>query len=200
MACLAMWGILGMITLPSIAQEPTVFLDSPGLRPVKDPSTIIPADYLYSNRSPALPDYRDPFGKLRQGWVDEVIKTRRFFSNRSARVYIRSRDLVKSSTFSPSGPLGKMRVWPIGTPVVIEIYEGDGSMREHAIPVEIAVMVKMDDRATHSSSHFHPMDWSYARFTKDGEPSLTPDEARECHRCHSIALHLTGDLIFTRFP
>jgi hypothetical protein len=200
MACLAMWGILGMITLPGIAQEPTVFLDPPGLRPVKDPSTIIPADYLYINRPSALPDYRDPFGKLSHGWVEEVIKTRRFFSNRSARVYIRSRDLVESSTFNPSGPLGEMRVWPLGTAAVIEIYEGDGAMTKNAIPGEIAVMVKTDNQATDSSSFFYPMEWSYARFTQDGVPSLAPDEARECHRCHSIAFHLTGDLIFTRFP
>lgn len=200
MATLVMLGLWGVMTLPSIAPEPSVFLESPGLRPVKDPSTIITADYLYLNRPPALPDYRDPFGELRRGWVEEVIKTRRFFSNRSARVYIRSRDLVESSTFDPSGPLGKMRVWPMGTLAVIEIYEGDGSMMENATPVDIAVMVKMDKQATHSSASFYMMDWSYARFTRDGEPSLRPDEVRECHRCHNIALHLTGDLIFTRFP
>jgi Trk K+ transport system NAD-binding subunit len=47
---------------------------------------------------------------------------------------------------------------------------------------------------------FYPINWTYARFKPDGNLSITPDKVCDCHQCHSIAFHLTGDLIFTQFP
>jgi len=47
---------------------------------------------------------------------------------------------------------------------------------------------------------FYPVNWTYARFKRDGNSSITSAKVLECHQCHSIAFHLTGDLIFTQFP
>lgn len=84
--------------------------------------------------------------------------------------------------------------------MILEAYEGNGSMMGSTKPVEITVMAKKESHGSHSSPFFYLMDWSYARFTPEGDPSLQPDKVQECHSCHSIAFHLTGDLIFTPFP
>jgi hypothetical protein len=42
--------LLGAVTLPGIAEEASVFLDPPGLRFSKDPSTVIPAHHGYPNK------------------------------------------------------------------------------------------------------------------------------------------------------
>ena len=47
---------------------------------------------------------------------------------------------------------------------------------------------------------FYPVNWTYGRFKRDGNASITSAKVLECHQCHSIAFHLTGDLIFTQFP
>lgn len=192
--------LLGTVTLPGIAEEASLLLEPPGLRFSKDPSTVIPAHYEYPNKTPDLPFYRDPSGRLKEGWVMKVIKTRRFFSNRSARVYFRTSDLARSTVFNPSGPLEEMRIWPSGTLMILETYEGNDAMMGNAKPVETAVMSKMESHGSQSPPFFFLMDWSYAKYTPGGDPSLMPDEVQECHRCHSIAFYLTGDLIFTPFP
>ncbi len=51
-----------------------------------------------------------------------------------------------------------------------------------------------------SAQTFYPVNWTYARFNPDRSPSINSVKVRECHQCHSIAFHLTGDLIFTQFP
>jgi hypothetical protein len=193
-------SLLGTITLPGRAGESTVFLKPPGLRLIKDPSTIIPALYHYPNQTLILPDYRGSFGRQREGWAMEVIKTRRFFSHQSARLFFRTSDLARSTVFKASGPSRKMRLWPLGTLMILEIYEGNASLEQDAKPIKIAAMAKMEDSGNSSLVSFYPIDWSYATFTPGGEPSLVPDKVKECHRCHTIAFHLTGDLIFTQFP
>lgn len=197
---LALLMLMGIIILPALSEDSAVLLQPPGLRPMKAPSIIIPAPYRYGNRAPDLPDYRDPSGRAAEGWAMEVIKTRRFFSNRSARLYFRNSDLVHSRVFNPAGSAWEMRIWPSGTLMVLETYEGDGATRTGAKPNEIAVMAKLEGHSNHSPRFFYHMDWSYAKFRPEGALPLSPDEILHCHRCHSIAFQLTGDLIFTQFP
>jgi hypothetical protein len=66
--------------------------------------------------------------------------------------------------------------------------------------IEIAAMVKVEAHWESFSKAFYPVSWTYARFNPDGNPSITSAKVRECHQCHSIAFHLTGDLIFTQLP
>jgi hypothetical protein len=197
---LALLMLLEIMILPALSEDSAVLLQPPGLRPTKNPSIIIPALYRYGNRALALPEYRDPSGRAGEGWAMEVIKTRRFFSNRSARLYFRNSDLAHSRVFNPSGSVWEMRIWPSGTLMVLETYEGDGATRTDAKPIEIAVMAKLEGHSTYSPRFFHHMDWSYAKFRPEGDLSLSSDEILHCHRCHSIAFQLTGDLIFTQFP
>jgi hypothetical protein len=84
--------------------------------------------------------------------------------------------------------------------MVLETYEGDSATKTGAKPIEIAVMAKLDCHGTHLPRFFHHMEWSYAKFRPEGDLSRSSDEILQCHRCHSIAFQLTGDLIFTQFP
>ncbi|MGE5254218.1 MAG: cytochrome P460 family protein, partial [Planctomycetaceae bacterium] len=108
--------------------------------------------------------------------------------------------LDQSILFQGADPLAEMRVWPEGTLIVLEVYDGDDSLMDGARPVEIAAMAKSASRGKGSSPIFYSTDWSYGLFGPQGEPRLLPGKVEECHRCHSIAFQLTGDLIFTRFP
>jgi hypothetical protein len=93
-----------------------------------------------------------------------------------------------------------LRFWPVGTTIIIEIYRGNASSKENDKLIEIAAMSKISTDKNSFSQAFYQANWSYARFNPDGNPSNTPAKVRECHQCHSIAFHLTGDLIFTLFP
>lgn len=193
-------SLLGVLILTVKAEETTVFLKPPGLRLIKDPSTTIPALYQYPNQTLALPDYRDLSGKPRDGWDMEVIKTHRFFSNQSARLYFRISDLARSKVHRRPDVGWDMRIWPLGTFIIMEVYEGNASLEQDAKPIKVAAMAKMEGLGTPSSASLYPVDWSYAKFTPEGTPFLPPDEVQECHQCHSTAFHVTGDLIFTQFP
>ncbi len=192
-------SLTGILALPGEGGESAVFLRPPGFRLVEDPSIVIPTVHQYLNQNLELPNYRDSAGKPEKGWTVEVIGTRRFSSSQSARLYFRMADLVRSTVFEKRDVPWDMRIWPSGTILILEAYDGDGSVVPTAKPVEIVAMSKMGTTEAGSSSVFYPVDWSYARFTPQGEPSLLPDDVQECHRCHSIAFHLTGDLIFTQF-
>ena len=88
----------------------------------------------------------------------------------------------------------------MGTILVIESYKGNAFQTTKDQLVEIDVMVKVKGGNEASRQAFHPVNWAYARFKPDGSFSATSAKVRECHQCHSIAFHLTGDLIFTNFP
>jgi hypothetical protein len=186
------------VSIHSMAAE--ILLTPPGLRPVRDPFLVIPADYNYANRSIKLPAYRDDSGNPASGWSVKFVATRRFASNRSAWIYFRNSDLQQSVSKRKAGHQGNFRFWPVGTRIVIEIYKGNAFQKENDKLIEIAAMSKLRADRDSSLKAFYPIDWTYARFKPDGNPSITPDKVRECHQCHGIAFHLTGDLIFTRFP
>ena len=192
--------LLGILEPAGIPEQKSVFLQSPGLRLVNDPTKVIPAFYQYPNRPLLLPHYLDPLRSPARGWGRKIIKTRSFSSRQNARLYFRTADLAQSALLQVSVPLSEMRIWPEGTLIILEVYDGDDSQVEGAEPVEIAVMAKMVGRRTGPSPSFYPMDWSYALFGRDGTSRLFPTRVRECHQCHSVAFYLTGDLIFTRFP
>lgn len=192
--------LLVLLRQASGAEEGGVLLKPPGLRLSQDLSITIPAHFQYANKAVTLPHYRKPFGEPVEGWEVEVVKTRRFFSHRSARVYYRNADLTRSRTFTLPGSSMGVRVWPLGTIIVLENYVGDGAMTVQTKPEEVTVMAKMEGTGGPADPLFSPAEWSYGKFTAQGSPSLPPEEVEECHQCHSIAFHLTGDLIFTPLP
>jgi hypothetical protein len=186
------------VSIHSMAAE--IFLTPPGLRPIRDPSLVIPADYNYANRPMKLPAYRDAAGNPASGWSVKFVATRRFASNRSAWIYFRNSDLRQSVAKRKEGHQGAFRFWPVGTGIIIEIYKGNAFQKENDKLIEIAAMSKIKADRNSFFKAFYPVNWTYARFKPDGNPSITSAKVRDCHQCHSIAFHLTGDLIFTQFP
>ena len=186
------------VSIHSMAAE--ILLTPPGLRPVRDPSLVIPADYTYTNRSMTLPAYRDASGNPASGWSVKFVATRRFSSNRSAWIFFRHSDLRQSESKLIVGHQGAFRFWPVGTRMIIEIYEGNALQKENDKLIEIAAMLKIKADRNSFFKAFYPINWTYARFEADGNPSITSAKVRDCHQCHSIAFHLTGDLIFSQFP
>ncbi len=91
------------------------------------------------------------------------------------------------------------RFWPVGTTMVIESYRGNGLHKTRDALIEIDVISKIAGDEKSSAQVFYPVNWTYARFKPDGSASITSAKVRECHQCHRIAFHLTGDLIFTEF-
>jgi hypothetical protein len=185
------------VSLNSLAED--VFLTPPGLRPVKDPSLVIPTDYRYPNKLIKLPAYRDAAGNPAEGWSAKYVDTRRFVSNQSAWVYFRDSDLKQSVATGKDTEKGAFRFWPVGTTLVVESYKGNAFKRKKDKLTEIDVMAKIMEGRDSSAQGFYPVNWTYARFKPDGSPSITSAKVRECHQCHSIAFHLTGDLVFTTF-
>lgn len=92
------------------------------------------------------------------------------------------------------------RFWPVGTTLIIETYKGNAFAKEKAKLIEIAAMSKINANENSVSKGLYPINWTYAKFMPDGNPSITSAKVHECHQCHSIAFHLTGDLVFTVFP
>ncbi len=196
----SIFSLTATIVAPGGGEESKPLLKPPGLRLVNEPSTVIPAFHEYPNEDLGLPRYRESSGELSEGWTVKVIKTRRFSGNQSARLYFRISDLARSRAFKDPDGSRQLRIWPSGTFMILEVYNGNGSMARDSKPEEIAVIAKMGRRESHPPSIFYPSDWSYGKFTPEGEPSLLPGQLQECHGCHSIAFHLTGDLVFTQFP
>jgi len=189
-------GVLTVILGNSIIQE--VLLRPPGLRPTRDPSIVILTDQHYPNQPVNLPKYRNAFGKPAQGWASETVDTRRFSSDQSALIYCRISDLAQSHTIKTSNAPKTLRIWPVDTIIILESYKGNVNLPNRAKLIAIDAMKKMNDPK--GSSAFFPVNWSYARFSPQGKPSITSHKVKECHQCHSIAFHITGDLIFTPFP
>ena len=182
------------------ATETEVRLAPPGLRPISKPDLVVPADFSYPNRSMALPDYRDESGMPGPGWSRQYVHTRRFASDQSAWIYFRDSDLKRLTLRRTAGFGSDFRIWPVGSTLVIEVFKGHASAGKTADPIEIAVMSKMETDPPAVGQGFYAANWSYARFKPDGTPFITPAKVRECHQCHSIAFHLTGDLVFSRLP
>jgi hypothetical protein len=174
-------------------------LKPPGLRLINEPATVIPATYHYLNQKRELPRYRSASGTLLRGWSRQFIKTRRFSSDQSAWVYYRQADLKRTKVIKTSGLPDAMRIWPVGTTLILEGYKGDASNPADSDLLDIEVMTKLDSTGLADSEKFFPVDWSYARFTPDGTWALSGEKLNECHQCHSIAFRLTGDLVFTPF-
>jgi len=189
-----------LLTAPLHSGEAEVRLSPPGLRPINKPDLVIPADFSYPNRPVPLPDYRDEAGMPGAGWSGKYIDTRRFASDQSAWIYFRNSDLKGLAVRKTAGFGSALRIWPVGTTLVIEIFKGGASSRKIANPIEIAVMSKMETDPRAAAKGFYAANWSYARFNPAGSPFITAAKVRQCHQCHSIAFHLTGDLVFTQLP
>ena len=174
-------------------------LKPPGLRLISDPATIIPATYHYLNQKRKLPRYRNASGTLLSGWSRQFIRTRRFSSNQSAWVYYRQSDLKGTQVIKTADLPDAMRIWPVGTVLILEGYKGEAAHPADSDLLEIEVMTKLDPSGITGAENFFPVDWSYARFAPDGTWSLSGEKLNECHQCHSIAFRLTGDLVFTPF-
>ena len=133
------------------------------------------------------------------GWSARYVDTRRFVSNQSAWVYFRTTDFQQSVAVGDNADKLAFRFWPVGTTLVVESYQGNALERKNDKLIEIDVMAKIKAEEELSAKVFYPVQWTYTRFKPDGNPSITSAKVRECHQCHSIAFHLTGDLIFTSF-
>jgi hypothetical protein len=175
-------------------------LKPPGLRPVGDPTIVVPATHHYLNRKLELTQYRNASGTPLQGWSRAFIKTRRFSSNQSAWVFYRQSDLIRTKVVKNTGMPASLRIWPVGATLILEGYKGDASRPGDAKLMEIEVMTKRAPASKSASETFFPVDWNYARYTPDGTWSLSRQKLIECHQCHGIAFRLTGDLVFTQFP
>ena len=186
------------VSINSLAED--VFLTPPGLRPVKDPSLVIPTDHRYPNKLIKLPAYRDASGNPADGWSGRYVDTRRFVSNQSAWIYLRDSDLQQSVSMKRDAGNRSFRFWPVGTTMVIESYQGNALSRKNDKLIKIDAMAKIKEGRDSSTQAFYPVKWTYTRFKPDGSQSTTSAKVRDCHQCHSIAFHLTGDLVFTNFP
>jgi hypothetical protein len=193
-------GILLLASLLRGADEGSIYLNPPGLRLKKDPSLVMPVTYFYANRPISLPVYRDAAGEPVDGWSRKTIATRRFNSNQSAWIYYRRQDLRKSAILNHGQQGNGLCIWPGGSLIVIESYQGGGPGRQGQAPAEIDVLSKADQNTASYGNDFFVAEWSYARFTSQGERAISAAKVRECHQCHGIAFQLTGDLVFTRFP
>ena len=192
---------LASIAASSHCLAAEIFLSPPGLRLIKDPSIVIPADFNYANRLIPLPAYRTPSGTPADGWSAKFVETRRFApSDRSAWIFFRDSDLLGSVFRQIEGKRDAFRFWPDGTTMIIEIYKGNALQKENEKLIEIAAMSKVKAERTSYLKAFYPASWAYAKFNSDGNNVTTAATVRDCHQCHSIAFHLTGDLIFTQFP
>ena len=195
-AILLLWAL----TISGGSAESVALLRPPGLRLVKDPSIVIPALYQYPNQSLELPKYRNAFGKIKKGWSRQYVKTRRFSSNHSAWIYYRKSDLSRSKVIKVSEKSAPMRIWPIGTIIILESYQGNTRVINNPKPLEIFAMTKKGNIDNSHAKPYYPVNWNYTRYTPQGKPFITPEKLNECHQCHSIAFHLSGDLIFTQVP
>lgn len=180
--------------------DTALMLQPPGLRPIQDPALTVPADYLYTNRPLSLPHYRDTQGTPIAGWSQKYVPTRRFNSDQSAWIYYRRQDLQHSVTLGSGGDDEEFCIWPGGTTLVIESYQGNALSRQSGQLIKIDVMAKADTNSAAAGDTFLPAEWSYGRFTSEDKALIDTVQLQECHQCHAIAFRLTGDLVFTRLP
>ena len=197
---LAVFFALLLYPVSGNLQDSPVYLTPPGLRFVKDPSIVVPASHSYPNQPPEKPAYRNATGNPAKGWAVKYVDTRRFSSDQSAWVYYRVSDMADSETLKSSQGLLSLRIWPVGTTIVLESYQGGAVRRNRTRLIEILAMHKISDMQSDSAEAFYSANWCYARFTQQGDLSINAQKVIECHQCHSIAFHLTGDLTFTQFP
>jgi len=191
---------LWVATIWGASEESVALLKPPGLRLVKDPSIVIPALYQYPNLPLELPAYRSASGEIKKDWTRQYVKTRRFSSNHSAWVYYRKSDLSRSKVVKTSKKSKPIRIWSVGTIIILESYRGNTRLINNSKPIEIFVMTKKGNIDDSRAKPYYPVNWNYARYTPEGKPSTIPEKLNECHQCHSIAFHLSGDLIFTQVP
>ncbi|MEJ2639537.1 MAG: cytochrome P460 family protein [Desulfosarcinaceae bacterium] len=186
-------------TLPA-AREGTIPLTAPGLRLKKEPLVVISAAHAYANRSFSLPRYRNAAGNPAKGWSRKYIATRRFSSDQSAWIYYRRKDLHHCVRLPSGGPAGPLCIWPGGSVIVIESYAANTPEGPGQPPLDIDVISKSRQNTPPYDKAFFAAEWSYARFTAQGDRSISDAKVAECHQCHAIAFQLTGDSVFTRFP
>lgn len=149
------------VSIPSMAPE--ILLTPPGLRLIKDPSLVIPAEYQYLNRLIKLPAYRDTSGNPASGWLAKFVDIRRFASDQSAWIFSRNSDLRQSISKLKEGNRGAFRFWPVGTIIIIEIYKGNAFQKENDKLIEIAAMLKIKAEGNSFFKAFYPVNWSWAR-------------------------------------
>ncbi|UCG11244.1 MAG: hypothetical protein JSU72_11875 [Deltaproteobacteria bacterium] len=184
-------------TRQSASQE---VLQAPGFRLLSTPQEVVPWRYHYLNRAFPPPPYRAPDGAPLAGWRLRIVPTRRFFTNRSARVYYRLEELNQSHfSLSTGGTGAKMiRIWPVGAILVLETFAGNGALSSDARPVSVDCMRKFEPGAqSFPRLLLFAGEWCYQRFDFKGRLIPPPEGVAACHRCHSTAFHLTGDLVFT---
>ena len=177
-------------------------LQSPGFRLLQAPQEVISWEYHYANRTFSLPDYRTPGGAPLPGWRCQVVATRRFFTDQSARIYYRTEDLRRTRRFKSVTPSGgtSMMIWPVGTILVLETYSEGDAYRSDAAPVAVDCIQKFAPEPARFPVHvYFAGDWCYQRFSVTGERRKMIGGASACHQCHRTAFHLTGDLVFTLF-
>jgi hypothetical protein len=94
-----------------------------------------------------------------------------------------------------------MRVWPVGSLLILETFSGGGALMPAATPLFVDCIRKFRPDAGHfPTDTLFAGDWSYQRFSAKGKLRSMPAGAASCHQCHGTALSLTGDLVFTVFP
>jgi hypothetical protein len=175
-------------------------LSSSGFRLLDSPKQIVPWRYYYGNRNFTAPSYRTPRGDPLPGWSLRLVATRRFFTNQSARIYYRIEDFRQGYLFSSTtrGTAEMMRVWPVGTVLVLETFAGEGAMMDSETPLFVDCIRKFQpDASNFPGDTLFAGVWSYQRFGPEGELQAMPGGASDCHQCHGTALPLTGDLVFT---
>jgi len=171
-------------------------------RLLDDPQVLVQWQYNYLNRAFNLPSYRNPQGNPLPGWRYQVIATRRFFTDQSARIYYRIEDVRQSHLFlsTNQGGAAIIRIWPADTVLVLETFAGGGAPMPGATPLFVDCLRKFQPDASHFPvDTLFAGDWCYQRFSADGKARPMPAGASACHQCHGTALRLTGDLVFTLF-
>lgn len=186
----------------SIKESPDEFLQITNFRLRHTPQQVVQWHYQYINRAFSMPSYRTLQGDPLPGWGRLVVTTRRFFTDQSARIYFRIRDLRQSRLFSSTSPAAAeaMRIWPEGSILVLETFSGKTALADNAKPIAIDCIRKFrPDLANFPANTLFAGDWCYRRFSVEGKVSPMPAGATGCHQCHSTAFNLTGDLVFTLF-
>jgi hypothetical protein len=166
------------------------------------PQEVVNWPYKYVNRAFSMPFYRTQQGQPLAGWSYRVVTTRRFFTDQSARIYFRIKDLRQSFIFSSTSPAvaEAMRIWPVGAILVLETFPGRTALGVDASPTTIDCMRKFKPAlARFQLNTIFAGEWRYQRFNADGKVGTMPAGAGACHQCHGAAFSLTGDLVFTVF-
>ena len=187
----------------SIKESSDELLQTANFRLRDTPQEVVHWQYQYVNRPFPLPSYRTPQGDPLPGWGRRVVTTRRFFTDQSARIYFRIRDLRQNRIFSSTIPAAAeaMRIWPVGSILVLETFSGKTDLLENATPTAIDCIRKFrPDLAKFPVNSLFAGEWCYQRFSVEGEVSAMPAGASACHNCHNTAFNLTGDFVFTVYP